>query len=154
MLDFAGLERTSKMSGLSLRPLVGGEAALKWRDEVVVENNMTQAGVVGDSVPMTDGRMLRGERYKYCVYSFGEHRESLVDLQNDPGETIDLARDPKYRDVLLQCREHLRKFGVEHHDPEVARMLANDVPARPFPQVAAPKKERPNKKAAAKKTGE
>ena len=148
MLDFGGLARGPKMSGLSLRAPAAGEPVAVWRDHVVVENNMTQAGVVGDSVPTTEGRMLRTERYKYCVYAHGEHRESLVDLQSDPGETVDLARDPAFRAVLLEHRERLRQFGLATHDPLVATLLADDVKPRPFAMVAAPKKPRAGKKAA------
>lgn len=145
MLDLAGIKRGAKMSGLSLRPLAAGENVTSWRDSVVVENNMTQAGVVNGSVPMTEGRMLRTERYKYCVYNYGEHRESLIDLQKDPGEMKDLARDPAYRAVVLEHRQRLQKFADEQGDTLVAALLANDVGPRPFPQVAQPKKERKKK---------
>ena len=50
------------------------------------------------------GRMVRTERFKYCVYDHGQHRESLVDLQTDPGEIRNLAGDPKYRKILLEHR--------------------------------------------------
>src|SRR5207244_610364 len=111
----------------------------RWRDQVVVENNMTQAGVVAGSVPMTEGRMVRSARYKYCVYSFGERRESLVDLEKDPGELNDLARDPVYRDVLLTHRERLRAFAAESHDAAAAAMIVDDVAPQPFPVVTGPK---------------
>jgi arylsulfatase A-like enzyme len=42
--------------------------------------------------PQPAGRMLRTQRYKYCVYSEGRHREELVDLEKDPGEMANLAR--------------------------------------------------------------
>ena len=140
MLDVAGLDRGPKMRGTSLRTLAAGQTVGAWRDEVVVENNMSQAGMVDGSVPMTEGRMLRTDRYKYCVYAYGERRESLVDLVQDPGEMNDLARDPALRDVLLAHRERLRKFGEAHGDALVATMLADDVKPRPFPSVVAPKR--------------
>jgi len=64
--------------------------------------------------------------------SEGHHRESLVDMQADPGETVNLAADPKYRDILLQHRELLARFGREHSDTLVAPLLANDVKPVPF----------------------
>lgn len=139
MFDVAGLTRNPKFTGLSLRAPAAGEPVKVWRDQLVVENNMSQGGLVGDSVPMTEGRMVRTERYKYCIYAHGEHRESLVDLEKDPGEMHDLARDPAYRDVLLAHRERLRKFGVEMKDELVATMLADDVKPRPFALVPKPK---------------
>ena len=68
-----------------------------------------------------EGRMIRTERYKYCVYSKGSRRESLVDLQNDPGEMINLAMDPKFRKVLHQHRRLLRQFAKKQHDKTALR---------------------------------
>ena len=151
MLDFAGLAKPAKLTGLSLRPLVNGERVAGWRDEVVVENNMTQAGLVGGSVPTTEGRMIRTDRYKYCVYAHGERRESLVDLEKDPGEMIDLAADPGHREILLAMRERLRKWGVGNRDPLVAAMLAGDVKPQPFAVVTTPKNLRAMEKALKKR---
>ncbi len=55
-----------------------------------------------------------------------------MDLQTDPGETNDLAADPKHRDVLLAHRELLARFGKEHNDPLVTELLADNVKAVPF----------------------
>jgi len=133
MLDFAGLEIPEKLPGRSLIPLVRGQAVANWRDHVVVENNMAQAGKLNGITPQMEGRMVRTERYKYCIYSRGQRRESLVDLQADPGETVDLATDPKQREVLLQHRALLAQFGEKHHDPLAAQLLADDVKPIPFP---------------------
>jgi len=126
---------------VSLRPLALGQPAANWRDHVVIQNNMDQTGLVGDIRPSAEGRMIRTERYKYCVYSRGNQRESLVDLQNDPGETKDLATNPDYRKTLLEHRALLAKFGQEHNDPLVAELLAHDVQPRPFTAAAQPPKE-------------
>jgi len=144
MLDFAGIAVPQTLSGRSLRPLAQGQPASQWRDHVVVENNMVQGGEVDGIPPALEARMVRTDRYKYCVYSRGSRRESLVDMQADPGETKDLARDPAYREVLLKHRDLLLKFSREHHDPLAAEILADGVPARPFThdQAAKPKQKR------------
>jgi len=140
LLDFAGVARPAALPGRSLRPLLDGAAVAGWPDEVVVQNDMTQAGIVNGSVPMTPGRMIRTDRYKYSIYAYGDRRESLVDLVQDPGEMNDRARDPAMRTVLLEMRERLRRFGERHRDPLVADMLADGVGPRPFPHVAQPKR--------------
>lgn len=132
MLSFAGVQQPKKLPGVSLRPLALGQSPATWRNYVVVGNNMVQGGPVGLLRPATEGRMVRSERFKYSVYQFGTHRESLIDLQKDPGETADLAMDPAYRDVLMEHRDLLRAFATEHHDPLVAELLADDIKARPF----------------------
>jgi arylsulfatase A-like enzyme len=108
------------------------QSANDWRNHVVVENHLTQTGEVDGFRPTMAGRMVRSERYKYCVFSRGTQRESLVDMQADPGETIDLATDPKYREILLQHRALLARFGQEHRDPLVAELLADQVKPLPF----------------------
>jgi choline-sulfatase len=131
--------------------LVEGESVSAWRDQVIVQNNMSQAGLAGDFVPMTEGRMVRTERYKYCVYAHGERRESLVDLEEDPGEMVNLAYRPEFRNVLLEHRERLRQFGVEHNDALVTTLLADEVAPRPFARVTAPKNPRSAARPAARK---
>ena len=139
MLDFAGLGVPEKLPGRSLRPLALGQPVAAWRDHVVVENHMVQAGPVGDLTPTMEGRMARTERYKYCVYNRGRQRESLVDLEADPGETKDLATDSRYRDVLASHRELLKRFGREMNDPLVGELLAD--PGKPMPFVTAGQKK-------------
>lgn len=138
MLDVAGIEIPKRLPGRSLAPLALGRGVAGWRDHVVSENNMCQTGPVGSLTPQTEGRMVRSDRYKYCLFQYGDGRESLVDLAADPGETKDLARNPEYRPALLEHRELLRRFAREHADPLVAEMLANDAAPRPFPPTATP----------------
>lgn len=132
MLDFAGLEIPKKLPGLSLMPLVLGKPVAGWRDYLVVENDMSQAGKINGFTPRMEGRMVRTERYKYCIFDKGTRRESIVDLQADPGETVNLATDPKLRAILLQHRELLARFGREHNDPLVDKLLADDAKPVPF----------------------
>jgi len=144
MLDFAGLATPKNLPGRSLMPLVLGKTVADWRDHVVVENNMAQAGELNGFKPQMEGRMVRTERYKYCVFSRGERRESLVDMQADPGETVNLAADPQHRDAILQHRELLTRFGKEHADPFVVELLADDV--KPIAFSANAPAEAPRKK--------
>lgn len=132
LLAAAGLESTKELPGRSLLPLALGKETRDWRDHVVVQNHMVQSGVIDGMKPTLEGRMVRTERYKYCVYSHGQRRESLVDFQTDPGETTDLATDPKYREILVQHRELLSRFGREQDDPLAAGLLADDVKPIPF----------------------
>ena len=55
----------------------------------------------------TRGRMVRTERYKYIVYSWGKHREQLFDLEADPGEMVNLAVEARHQGVLARHRELL-----------------------------------------------
>jgi arylsulfatase A-like enzyme len=133
ILDFAGRNTSKKLPGKSLNPLTTGNSTGKWRKYVVVENHLAQAsGLVNGKIPELEGRMVRTARYKYCVYSKGNRRESLVDLQNDPGEMINLATNPKFHDVLLQHRTLLLQFGKQYNDSLALKLLENNVQALPF----------------------
>jgi arylsulfatase A-like enzyme len=132
LLAAAGLDAPRKLPGRSLWPLALGQPVSTWRDHVVVQNDMSQAGEIDGQRPRMEGRMVRSERYKYCVYSRGNRRESLVDLQVDPGELNDLAADPNYRQTLLSHRELLARFGRDYKDPLVAVLLADNVRPMPF----------------------
>lgn len=142
LFDCASLETPKRLPGRSLWPLALGKSVSEWRDHVVAQNNMSQTGEVDGLRPVMEGRMVRTERYKYCIYSRGNRRESLVDLQTDSGEMNDLAADPKHRDVLLTHRELLARFGKEHNDPLVAELLADNVKAVPFTADTSRKRPR------------
>jgi arylsulfatase A-like enzyme len=138
ILEAAGLAVPDKLPGRSLLPLALGGDASAWREYVVVENDMSQTGVVDGMKPTMEGRMVRTDRYKYCVYTRGRQRESLVDLQADPGETTDLAADPTRRQVLREHRAILAQFGKEHNDTLVTKLLADDVKPIPFTAQTTP----------------
>ena len=62
------------------------------------------------------GRMLRSQQYKYNIYSTGENNEQLFDLVHDPGETCNLARDPRYAETLRAHREMLEEWIQDRDD--------------------------------------
>lgn len=103
LCDAAGIAPPSGLPGQAL--VTGAQQARPW---VVVATELKREGTLG--------RMLRSERYKYCLYEEGQHRESLVDLAADPGEMFNLARQPGHRDILLQHRASLRAYAEKTGD--------------------------------------
>ncbi len=132
LLEVAGIERPAILPGRSLLDATLGRAAGEWREYVVSGNNLAQTGKIDGFRPSMEGRMVRSERYKYCVFSYGIQRESLYDLIDDPLETVNLAVDPDYHGVVLEHRKRLQAFGVAQHDGLVAELLADDVGPRKF----------------------
>ena len=96
LCDYAGIKIPKGLRGVSLRPLAEGKRAAWWRDYVVSESQ--------------NGRMLRTDRFKYCVYDSGGHREQLVDVKADPGEMKNLAEVEDYKSVLNKHRHLLRSW--------------------------------------------
>ena len=125
MLDFAGLTIPSYLKGLSVKPVLEDTGLNNWRDYIVISNHMVQGAIPpGQSeIPMCRGRMVRTEHFKYAVYDIGTHRESLVDMENDPHEMQNLARDPAHLAVLNAHRKLLRTYSDEMGDAEALEIL-------------------------------
>jgi choline-sulfatase len=103
LCDFAGIPVPETLDGRSFRAwVVPDEEVDSWRECLVFENE-------GSRTVVTD-------RHKYSVYGNGEPREMLVDLENDPGEMINLAVDPDSLDTLRRHRQQLRKWYAESHE--------------------------------------
>jgi choline-sulfatase len=105
LCDYAGIEPPAGLPGRSVRPLAEGKAVEPWRDFVVSETEC--------------GRMVRTDRFKYCLYDSGAHREQLTDLKDDPGEMKNLAETPAFSNVLDQHRR-LLKGWVERTGDRIA----------------------------------
>ena len=67
--------------------------------------------------------MVRSERYKYCLYDLGERREELYDLKNDPGETINIAREKSGKEIVKLHRNYLREFANKYNDTLALKMV-------------------------------
>lgn len=77
-------------------------------------------------------RMVRTDKYKYCVYEHGVRREALYDMVADSLETVNLAGEPEHRQTLLEHRARLAEFAQCYDDALATDLLSNDVKPRPF----------------------
>jgi len=94
LCDYAGIKVPKGLDGLSIRPLAERKQVAEWRDHVVAESQ--------------NGRMVRTDAFKYCIYDSGERREQLTDLKNDTGEMNNLAEASEYKDALDTHRQLLQ----------------------------------------------
>jgi arylsulfatase A-like enzyme len=96
-LDWAGLKKPAAYEGRSLAPLVRGTAPADWRTHFFGEHL--------DLSPTLTWEGVRGERYVYARYFDQKPAfEFLHDLQQDPDELKNLARDPAHARVLQEMR--------------------------------------------------
>jgi arylsulfatase A-like enzyme len=116
LCDYAGIPVGSGFPGMSLRASIEGRPASHSRAFVVVSNHLVQGFPILGVKPTPAGRMLRTDRYKYCVYDQGERRESLVDMVKDPGEQKNLAGEPAFASVLVEHRRLLSEWSRTHGD--------------------------------------
>jgi len=123
LCDFAGIEAPKGLPGRSIKAHALNQSPGEDQPYIVVSNKMVQCEPVNDVLLHPDGRMVRSTQYKYCLYSLGKQRESLADMQADPGEMVNLAAKSQYRNALLQHREYLRDFARKHDDSVALSML-------------------------------
>ena len=123
LCDFASISVPASLPGKSLKALALGQKPNWTREYVVSQNHMIQCEPVDgkDLKPM--GRMVRSNRYKYCLYSEGKRRESLVDMETDPGEMVNQAENPEFEPVLKQHRAYLKEFAEGYNDDVALAML-------------------------------
>jgi choline-sulfatase len=113
---YAGLSVPKELPGTSLKGTANGKDDKDPREYVVVSNQMVQGGEIDGRIPKPDGRMVRSQGYKYCVYNEGDRRESLVDMRHDSGEMKNLAGDAGYRRVLDEHRAMLAAWARQTGD--------------------------------------
>ncbi len=100
-------------------------------DEGIAVETAFGAGGKGSTL----GRAFIGERYKYSVYSWGKHREQLVDLIEDPGEMRNLAAESAFDDVLDDFRARLLTWCLDTDDEAFLKKLV--LPTVVDPEVRA-----------------
>lgn len=122
LLDFAGIAGAGTLPGKSLKEAAEHAVAIN-RHYVVVENKMEQGDPVDGRLPVVNGRMVRSIRYKYCLYDTLAKREELYDLENDPGETINIAFKNSSYSLLQAHRKYLKDFANKNKDTLAIRML-------------------------------
>lgn len=109
LCDYAEVEVNHKFTGKSLKPLLQKREG-EFRNYIVSE--------LADFKPdkSRKGRMVRSQKYKYIIYTTGARNEQLFDLQNDPGETKNLAQDMNYSKVKEEHRGFLHQWMEKTND--------------------------------------
>jgi arylsulfatase A-like enzyme len=112
ILEWIGLEPPPAMDGRSLAPwLEGGTTA--WRDAAFMEIDLSHPNKptrfqrhFGLDEHQCNAAILREERWKYVHFN-GGLPPMLFDLENDPGETTDLAGDPAFAGEISRLRARM-----------------------------------------------
>ena len=107
LCDLAGLDIPDGLDSRSLAPLLLGETA-DW-------NNETISQVAKSHV------MIKRDALKYQYYG-EEIPEVLFDLEQDPGETVNVAKAPEYAEAMQRFRARLSELG---HGPHADQHYVN-----------------------------
>jgi len=115
--EAAGIEPPNDRRGHSLLGACRGEESAHRHDSLFVESSLVdEFNKTADIMRRNAGRCVVTERWKYSVWSWGEHREHLVDLWSDPGEMVNLAVSSRYGERLQEMRSVLRYWVAETGD--------------------------------------
>jgi len=104
ILELAGLAVPQQMQGRSLVPLLTGQKC-KWRTDFFYEHLFKHR-----TIARTEA--LRTQQWKYARYIDFDYEE-LYDLKNDPQETVNLAKDERYRQTLKSLRKRCNELLEE-----------------------------------------
>ncbi len=119
--DYAGVTKPAHLLGKSLRPLAEGTPVDGWRRYVVSENGWF--------------RMIRSPKFKYSVDGSADKYESLIDMENDPGEMKNLVDEPKFRNVLVAHREFLKEWNKVSDDKQGSEFVKETQGKSPLTEV-------------------
>ena len=97
ILDMAGVNIPAAYQGTTLQPIVSGQKSSLQRDTFLIEHLWEF-----ENIPPSEG--IRTDRWKYFRYVNDKTFEELYDLEKDPKEIHNLARDEKYQKILAGLR--------------------------------------------------
>lgn len=116
LIELAGAEVPADMQGMSFVPLLKNENA-EWRKSFMYE--YFQESYAPGFVTATG---VRNKKYKYIEYpDMINDIDELYDLENDPGEMINLINSPDHQTVRSEMKAELEKLKTEtgYFDPNV-----------------------------------
>jgi uncharacterized sulfatase len=112
LADLAGLAPPKDLQGASLKPLLDDPAS-GW--ERAAYSQVERNGFPGYSV--------RTERWRYVEWDDAKKGVQLYDEEADPHEYVNLADDPKHKDVVAEHKARVKKNWPE-------RVIGGEAPAK------------------------
>jgi arylsulfatase A-like enzyme len=96
LADLAGITPPGPLDGVSLAPLLENPAT------TVRDAAFTQ---------VRNGYSMRTERWRYIEWQAGEQGAQLYDMERDPGETTNLAHDPRHAATVAELKARLAAYA-------------------------------------------
>ncbi len=110
LLEMAGAPVGDQIQGRSVVPLLANPDAA-WRESLLVEF-YTYENPFNHLVDM-DYRLVRTDRHKYVHWVQHPELDEMYDLEQDPYETENLARDPAHAELRARLRTELGALTLE-----------------------------------------
>jgi choline-sulfatase len=112
LCGLAGIECPKSLEGIDWSCTIGSPQLPAQLEAVFIE---TEFGTFGQASGIM-GRATCTDQWKYMVFNQGAHKEFLVNLQDDPGEMINLAETSAHNDTLQRHRQLLRSYIQTSND--------------------------------------
>jgi len=109
-IETAGIPESDDMEGKSMFKLIKGESG-DWRKTLDLEHSQFYW-------PENNWTALTDGRYKY-IYFATDGDQQLFDLDNDPGEMVNLAEKPEYEKLLNSWRQRMVQHLTVRGEPWV-----------------------------------
>ena len=97
-----GLEAPEYLDGHSQKPVLDDPAA-----------NVKDAAFTQLQRGEKPGYSIRTAEYRYTLWNDGAEGEQLYNMQSDPGETTNLAAEPKYAEIVTKLKERVRAYAAD-----------------------------------------
>ena len=97
LADLTGIKAVPPLDGVSLAPMLRDPAA------TVKDAAFTQ---------VRNGYAIRTDRWRYIEWADGKLGSQLYDMNADPGETMNLASDPRHVETVKDLRGRLAAYRV------------------------------------------
>ncbi len=110
LIDLAGLPKRDELEGLSLLPQLKDAAAERKRPAITTHNH--------------DNHGIRTERWRFIQYADGS--QELYDMDADPNEFTNLAKDPKHAETIARLKQWLPTKNAKPAPGSRARILTHD----------------------------
>ena len=126
VLDLAAAPIPPVMQGSSLVPIIKGQPS-NWRNSFLFEfSNTIEPSRL---FPQEDLQGIRTDRWKYILSKDREVPEELYDLQQDPGERVNLAKDGANDGAIQQIVKRMRlSLQKAQHDTRMPSNLRINPP--------------------------
>ncbi len=126
ILEAIGAPVPRTCDGHSLAPFLRNETPVDWRHAVFFEHDFREVRTQRPEHALGLGSdqccyaVIRDARWKYV--HFAALPPLLFDIEADPHEMRDLAADPAYRDVLLECAQQMLNWRLSSQDRTLTNM--------------------------------